>query len=261
MFVLQIVSFPSTVLLVYQAVLFVPLVMFINYSKDNGKRRFNNQKSKKKSETVNYEKFLGITVDDKLSWKPHIENTCQIISRNIGIINKVKYCFPTSTLFTLYSSLILPYLNYGLLAWGHANSTHIDKLLLLQKKVLRIICNTSFRSPTDVLFFENKILKITDLYLFQLGQFMFKFNANGLPNMFDTMYRQNNAVHNYPTRHNEQYHLPLTRTLLAKTTINFNGPKFWNSLDNEIKTVPTLNSFKYKLKSMLLNAYNNPPTN
>ena len=156
--------------------------------------------------------------------------------------------------------MILPYLNYGLLAWGNASSTYLDKLLLLQKKALRIICNTSFRSPTDVLFFDNKILKVADLYLFQLGQFMYKLNANGLPITFDMMFRKNNAVHNYPTRHNEEYHLPLTRTLLAKTTINFNGPKFWNSLDNDIKTVPTLNSFKNKLKSVLLNVYNNPPT-
>ena len=67
-------------------------------------------------EVVSFIKFLGVTVDNKLSWKYHIDNTCKTISRNIGIINKLKYHFSPSSLLMLYSSLILPYLNYGILA-------------------------------------------------------------------------------------------------------------------------------------------------
>ena len=87
-------------------------------------------------EVVSFIKFLGVTVDNKLSWKYHIDNTCKIISRNIGIINKLKYHFSPSSLalLMLYSSLILPYLNYGILAWGNTHQTLLDKLLLLQKK-------------------------------------------------------------------------------------------------------------------------------
>ena len=106
-------------------------------------------------EIVSHIKFLGITVDNKLSWKLHIDSICKIISRNIGIINKTKFCLPLSSLLTLYSSLILPYLNYGILVWGNTYQTLLDKLLLLQKKSLRIICHTAYLSHTDPLFFEN----------------------------------------------------------------------------------------------------------
>ena len=78
-------------------------------------------------EAVSFITFLGITVDNKLSWKYHIDNTCKIISRNIGIINKIKYHFSPSSLLMLYSSLILPYLNYGILAWGNTHQTLIDR--------------------------------------------------------------------------------------------------------------------------------------
>ena len=104
-------------------------------------------------EIVSMTKFLGLIIDNKLSWKPHIDNVCRIISQNIGVINKVKYLFPQTTLFMLYSSLILPYLNYGILAWGHAHATYLDRILLLQKKALRIVCHTSWRAHTDTLFF------------------------------------------------------------------------------------------------------------
>ena len=87
----------------------------------------------------------------------------------------------------LYSSLILPYLNYGIIAWGHTHTTYLDKILLLQKKDLRIICHTSWRAHTDILFLENNILKIYDLVRHHLGQFMYKLENKGLPNIFYDM--------------------------------------------------------------------------
>ena len=206
-------------------------------------------------ERVSHTKFLGITVDDKLSWKPHIINISKIISRNIGIINRLKSHIPLSSLLTLYFSLILPYLNYGILAWGSAHQTLLDRLLLLQKKALRIICGVSPCSHADPLFVRYKILKIKDLFFFQLGQFMFNYNTNALPSIFDSMFPRNQSFHNYPTRRSNEFHLPLLRTLLAQNTFIYSGPRFWNSLSCDIKNSLSLNSFKRKLKNFLLNSY------
>ena len=79
-------------------------------------------------EKVAYTKFLGIIVDNKLSWKFHIDNICKTISRNIGIIHRLKFYIPVSSLLMLYSSLILPYLNYGILAWGNTHQNLLDTL-------------------------------------------------------------------------------------------------------------------------------------
>ena len=207
-------------------------------------------------ENVSHIKFLGITVDNKLSWKTHIENTVRTISRNIGVINRLKSHIPSSSLLTLYSSLILPYLNYGILAWGNTHQILLEKLLIQQKKVLRIICNVPPRSHTDSLFSKHKILRIHDLYRFQLGQFMYKFKNNSLPQVFDSLFLQNQSLHDYPTRQSDEFHLPLLRTLLAQKSFIFTGPKFWNSLENDIKNAPSLYTFKNKLKKKLLKAYN-----
>ena len=131
--------------------------------------------------------------------------------------------------------------------------------MLLQKKSLRIICNTAIRSHTDPLFFDNKILKIRELYLFQLGQFMYNYNKHTLPQIFDTMFPKNRSFHNYPTRQCNEFHLPLLRTSLAKKTFIYDGPKFWNSLSNDIKDNLSLNSFKNRLKAFLLQSYNTQP--
>ena len=78
----------------------------------------------------------------------------------------------------LYTSLISPYLHYGLLVWGNANQTLLDRILLLQKKALRIIHDSPARAHTDPIFIENKLLKIRDLYTYQLGQLLFNYNQN-----------------------------------------------------------------------------------
>ena len=108
-------------------------------------------------------RFIGVTIDDKLYWRLHVD-ICKTILRNIGFINKLKTHLPSYSL--LYSSLILPYLNYGLLALDNACQSLLDKLLLLQKKALRIIWRTAFLAHTDHLFSENKIMKIKDSHFF-----------------------------------------------------------------------------------------------
>ena len=82
---------------------------------------------------VDSSKFLGFIIDNKLSWKEHNLHLSKTLSRNIGIINKLKMSFPKYILKSLYSTLILPYLNYGILAWGNSFNYQLDKLLILQK--------------------------------------------------------------------------------------------------------------------------------
>ena len=202
-------------------------------------------------------KFLGVILDDKLSWKSHTINICKIISRNIGIINKLKWFLPQTVLLTLYSTLVLPYLNYGILAWGNSMATQLQKILLLQKKVMRIICRSDFRAHTDSLFKSNNILKVSDIYTLNLGSFMFQLNKRDLPKVFYNMFNTNNQFHSYPTRQSSFYHLPRTRTLFANKIFTNSGPKFWNSLSSEIRECNTIYTFKRKLKTLLINAYEN----
>ena len=74
------------------------------------------------------------------------------------------------------------------------------------------------------------------------------------------MFPQNQSIHKYPTRRSNEFHLPLLRTLLAQNTFIYDGPKFWNSLNNDIINAKTLYSLKKKLKLFLLKPYNTQTT-
>ena len=66
--------------------------------------------------------YLGITLDTGLTWKPHLNNISKKLAKTNGIMTRLKHFLSVNILKILYNSLILPYLNYGILAWGiHAN--------------------------------------------------------------------------------------------------------------------------------------------
>ena len=65
---------------------------------------------------------------------------------------------------SLYYSLVYPYLIYCNVLWGGTYSTIIDKLFLLQKKIIRIMFNANYQFHTTPLFFQAKILKVADIH-------------------------------------------------------------------------------------------------
>lgn len=71
-------------------------------------------------ESVQEYKFLGIIIDSKLTWKPHIRHTKTKIAKSLSIINSVKSLLDSNTLRILYCSLVLPYFSYCAEVWGNS---------------------------------------------------------------------------------------------------------------------------------------------
>ena len=84
-------------------------------------------------------KYLGVLLDSNLSWKIQINNVALKISRTVCVVARLRHFVPRTTLLNIYQSLILPYLTYGLAAWSQATKTHLQKLPVLQKRVLRLM--------------------------------------------------------------------------------------------------------------------------
>ena len=158
-------------------------------------------------------------------------------------------------MLSLYSTLVLPYLNYGILAWGNCCTSQLNRILLLQKKSMRIVSKVHYLAHTDSLFRLHKVLKICDIYRLNLATLAFQFHNHELPSIFNHMFTFNNEVHHYPTRQIDLYHLPRTRTVFAQDTFTFAAPKLWNSLPQSIRELRNFVTFKSKLKKEFITAY------
>ena len=144
--------------------------------------------------------FVGIYVDEGLNWKTHVNHIASKISRAIGILYVVHTLFPLPILCNLYNTLTLPYLSYANIVWGNCSVTLLNRLLVPQKKAIRLITKSSYRAHTAPLFKRMNILNVNSIYIMQLGQFMFQCKHNNLPPVFDDLFILNSSIHSYATR-------------------------------------------------------------
>ena len=89
-------------------------------------------------------KFIGVIVDEKLTWSEHIQYIKCKIAKGIGIISKARRLLKNETLRTLYYCFVYPYLNYCVEVWGDTFKTYLQTLVKLQRRVLRIISQSKW---------------------------------------------------------------------------------------------------------------------
>ena len=124
---------------------------------------------------VSETKFLGVIIDNRLTWASHIKYMKNKAAKGLGIILKCRKIFKTETLLSLYNSIVFPYFNYCALIWGSAYSIHLENAMVLQKKLIRIISGVKPRTHTLPLFENLKILTIKEVFYYTVGMFMYKF--------------------------------------------------------------------------------------
>ena len=154
--------------------------------------------------------FLGINIEETLSWKPHINIIGNKISRSIGIINKLHHTLPSEILLTLYNTLILPHIYYGTLLWGF----NAPRVLKLQKRAVRLISNSKYNSHTSVLFKGLKILKIDDVLKYKSLKFYFRYKHDLCPGYFTNMFASSLSTHQHDTRFRD---IPVLQTPKRKS--------------------------------------------
>ena len=152
-------------------------------------------------ERVGNFQFLGIVLDETLNWNSHIDKIVLKLSRNIGILYKLKHILPLPILKLLYNSLFLPHLTYGILAWGKKST----RVVILQKKALRVITRSRFNDHTEPLFKSLNLLKFDDLFILTALKFYYNYCHRLLPfylQSFELCQRQEIQTHDIRSKHN-----------------------------------------------------------
>ena len=199
-------------------------------------------------------KFLGVKLDDSISWSKHIEDVCKKISRAIGVLSRLRHILPLNVLIKLYNTLILPYISYFTIVWGNCSNSLINKVFILQKRAIRVITSSPPRTSSKPLFKQYNILSIHDIFKLQIASFMYMYFNHQLPTLFSNLFTLNSNYHNYNTRHQSDIRIPLFKYKLCRQSINLYGPKLWHSIPPFIKASPTLQTFKRKFKDFLINS-------
>ena len=202
-------------------------------------------------ERKEYVKYLGVMIDNHLLWKHHINYVALKISRNIGILSKLRHFVPLKTLYGIYNSLIFPYLSYGLIAWGQAAKTHLEKLLILQKRVVRLINFAPFRSHAIPYFLHSNIMPITMLYFKLSSVLMFDVYNNTAPYNISHLFIPTQQIHSSSSGN---YYISHSRLNQKNDSFSIMGAKIWNSIPENLRDSPK-SLFKEKVHTILLEIF------
>ena len=104
--------------------------------------------------------YLGVVLDEFLSWDAHVNKLCKNLAQTNGILSKLRHYVPQKTCISVYFSLFYSFILYGSLAWQFTSKTNLNRVFILQKKCLRIITFSFYKDHSNPLFKDLKLLNL-----------------------------------------------------------------------------------------------------
>ena len=203
----------------------------------------------------NVTKFLGILIDENLTWKPQIANTLMKVSKSIGILYKSRNTLNKHLLKQLYFSFIHSYLTYGNIAWGSTCKSTLIPLYRCQKHAIRVINFKDCFTHTKPLFDEMKVLNIYEINVSQILCFMFKCKMKLSPPIFHNIFKLKQP-NKYVMRSTGAGTVlePKCETRSDQFNVTFRSPYLWNKLivsNSDFTQTELVSSFRKNVKRLL----------
>jgi hypothetical protein len=124
----------------------------------------------KNLQELNEVKFLGVTIDNLITWKKHIELITGKLNKACYLIRRSKQFLNIDTLKMIYFAFFHSIISSGLIFWG--NTYHSVSIFRLQKRAIRIIVGAGYKDSCRKIFSSLKILPLPSLYIFSVLMFM-----------------------------------------------------------------------------------------
>lgn len=187
-------------------------------------------------------KMLGLRIDCHLKWSNHIQDVCTKLSKICYALALTSKQCSSSIIRQLYFASFHSAIKYAIVHWGLSPDAH--SVFLLQKRAVRIMANLKYNESCRDAFKSLNILTMISVYIYEITCFVYKNKATFL---------ENRPQHLYNTRKKDLLIPHKHETALYQKSLFFNGCKFFNTLPENVKCLPTFSKFKTAVKSLLLN--------
>ena len=188
-------------------------------------------------ERTNVQKFLGIHIDDKISFGEHTNKISTKLSRGVGLLRKMKQIVPRRVLKQLFYAFIYSRFTYGLICYGSAYQNQIQRVKNLIRRALKLVLNCDTLTPeickTERLFdFDMAYKYFCCINMYRIIQLNHHdFLATKL------LSYQTNHNHNTRSVQNQNLNRPFFRLAKCQRSFLYNAIEFWNMLPPHIRTI------------------------
>lgn len=182
-------------------------------------------------------KYLGLYIDETLSWEKHISYLRKKLSAPVGILKQLSYLVPLYLLRTVYFSLVHSHLQYLAILWFPTGKSLIKPIMVLQNRAIKNIYNLPFRYNTKNLYINFKIMPLESIYKYQVSVYIHQVIQGARHSNITFTYR--NSIHEHNTRHRDDLELAKVTTEKAKNSIFFKGVQVYNKIPRDVRSLNT----------------------
>ena len=182
---------------------------------------------------VSQVKYLGMYIDEHLSWDCHVAELAKKLSRANGVLSKLRYNAPLHVCLQVYYSLFYSHLIYGCNVWGLTSEENIEKIEVLQRKCVRILTFAPFNAHTNQIFIDLKILKVRDVIKLNQLKLTYDFLNNNLPADLMPLFQRSSDVRSVQTNSvvRDLLYLPsFQSSTYGNRSIRYRCAQLWNEM-------------------------------
>ena len=194
----------------------------------------------------NEEKILGITIDNKLTFKGHIKILCRKAAQKMGALSRLLNHLSDSQKRSIFNSLIKSQFNYCPLIWMFCSRTSNNMINKIHERALRLILN-DHTSDFDTLLQNNNDTCNHHRNIQTLMIEIYKMKNNLNPPIMDNMFERRNNTYNL--RNFQEFATKRKRTVkMGLETLNYRSPQLWSILPENLRQINSLVQFKENVR-------------
>ena len=201
--------------------------------------------------------YLGIKIDNTLSWDMYIKKLCSSLGCKISKMARLRGVTTSNILNKIYVSAVQPTIDYAICSWGFTSNNNIKRIQRLQNYAARVVTgNFDYinHRGTDLiksLCWMNVVQRRNYFTLVLMFKCLRGLAPNYLSNEF-TMYKDIESVYNLRSSSSENVIVPYVDASVMKCSFSYNGAILWNSLPNDLQVLDDVSDFKRYVKTFVL---------
>ena len=195
--------------------------------------------------------YLGVYLDNKLSWQNHVQNLQTKLAKFTGLVYKIRNFVPRKIIMMIYNALVGSYLRNAIRAWGSCSPYLKNTLQAAQNKAIRALMFLPYTSNVQACFSDLKILNVDHVFEHETAKLIhsvvFKYNPPRFSDFFEY------STHTYSTRLRQSsgFSIIKPKTEMGKKSLKFFGAKLWIKIPSFLKELSEPKKFNYEFKKSL----------
>lgn len=197
-----------------------------------------------KIEQVKEFKYLGVIIDEHLTFSKQAEYITSKIARKVNVLGRMRRTLSQWSKTTLYKTLIMPHFNYCPTILFLLNNSEIETMQKRQNQALRVILDTNRYTSIKSMLDATGILSVRQSICLNTLIFIFKMVHGLLPGHLLENCISVRTIHNYETRNADNFYIRRVPRTSDQKNLFHKGLKLYNELPNNVKDCQTLQQFR-----------------